>query len=391
MPTASPPRCPPLRPRLRVLATALLDFLLLLVPGALHPGRRAPRGRPAPSSPRAIHADASGDGRLRRHHGVRLPGGGERRHLGSGEGGRRRHQERHGSGPGLRLRRFPAGRPAGPRPAARSSGRCSTRPGPCWTRTTARSCASSSSPSAQSMLDGMDCQTFVGLADADFVEATRPTSPATGVARRRAPQHRSSSAADRCPRPAPTAQPAGRQPGGAAGAAEHRLPRRLPGPDGQPQHLHQHVQRAHPEPPREHERHPHHGRQQLPLRGQRGTWAPLSRLPDAAARRPARRRGPPCAGDGGTTGPRSRQRSGGRPVVRYPPRRPGKTAPGARRPGEDDAARVAHSLRLALYHAAAVTISLKGGAYVLTGSVGLLSDALESVVNRHHHRHARRP
>ena len=31
--------------------------------------------------------------------------------------------------------------------------------------------------------------------------------------------------------------------------------------------------------------------------------------------------------------------------------------------------------------AAAVTIGLKGGAYVLTGSVGLLSDALESVVD----------
>ena len=31
--------------------------------------------------------------------------------------------------------------------------------------------------------------------------------------------------------------------------------------------------------------------------------------------------------------------------------------------------------------AALVTIALKGGAYLLTGSVGLLSDALESLVN----------
>lgn len=47
-------------------------------------------------------------------------------------------------------------------------------------------------PSAQSILDGMDCQTFVGLADADFVEATtaniaryrscqRESVPATAV------------------------------------------------------------------------------------------------------------------------------------------------------------------------------------------------------------------
>ena len=68
-------------------------------------------------------------------------------------------------------------------------------------------------PSAQSMLDGMDCQTFVGLADADFVEAT-----AANVARYRSCQKESAPAPaaapqpTAAPRPAQTAQPAASNP-----------------------------------------------------------------------------------------------------------------------------------------------------------------------------------
>ena len=59
-------------------------------------------------------------------------------------------------------------------------------------------------PSAQSMLDGMDCQTFVGLADADFVEAT-----AANVARYRSCQKESAPAPAV---PQPTAAPGRRRP-----------------------------------------------------------------------------------------------------------------------------------------------------------------------------------
>jgi hypothetical protein len=58
-------------------------------------------------------------------------------------------------------------------------------------------------PSAQSMLDGMDCQTFVGLADADFVEATT-----ANIARYRSCQRESAPAAAAVPQPTAAPKPA---------------------------------------------------------------------------------------------------------------------------------------------------------------------------------------
>jgi hypothetical protein len=55
-------------------------------------------------------------------------------------------------------------------------------------------------PSAQSMLESMDCQTFVGLADADFVEAT-----SANIARYRSCQKESAPAPAAVPQP--TAEP----------------------------------------------------------------------------------------------------------------------------------------------------------------------------------------
>jgi hypothetical protein len=57
-------------------------------------------------------------------------------------------------------------------------------------------------PSAQSMLEGMDCQTFVGLADADFVEAT-----SANIARYRSCQRESAPAPTAVPQPTAAPRP----------------------------------------------------------------------------------------------------------------------------------------------------------------------------------------
>ena len=58
-------------------------------------------------------------------------------------------------------------------------------------------------PSAQSMLEGMDCQTFVGLADADFVAAT-----SANIARYRSCQKESAPAPPAVPQPTAAPRPA---------------------------------------------------------------------------------------------------------------------------------------------------------------------------------------